>query len=154
MTAKLTEQEKEQVRYHLGYLETSFGGQQAAASLQFGIPRPTETIFLVEEAIQRLLTNPFAVGRVRSILATMCRIEKQMEAATCTIGVEKLGDITLRGADCGKTTTDLLEREYVRWGYRLSDVLGVPVYRYSARYASQNLTCGSAGMIPRRRPRC
>ena len=59
MATTLTEEEKERVRYHLGYMETSFGGNQTAASLQFGIPRPVQTMFLVEEAIQNLLTNVF-----------------------------------------------------------------------------------------------
>lgn len=149
----LTESEKERVRYHLGYMETSFGGNQAAASLQFGIPRPIETIFLVEEAIQRLLTNEFAISRVRRVLTTMDNLERQLEAAACTLAAEQVGSLKLRGAKCGETFPDLLEREYVRWGMRLSDILGVPVYAYATRYRKSS--CGSGpGSIPVRRGGC
>lgn len=140
MTTPLTEGEKERIRYHLGYMETSFGGNQAAASLAFGIPRPAQTMFLVESAIQELLTNLFAVERVRGILQTMDNIELQIAAAACTLAAESLGEIKLRGATKGETFPDLLEREYVRWGYRLADVLGVPVYAYSKRYQSSGAT--------------
>ena len=147
MTTPLTEGEKERIRYHLGYMETSFGSNQAAASLSFGIPRPAQTMFLVESAIQELLTNLFAVERVRGILQTMDNLEAQIAAAACMLAAEKLGDMTLRGAKCGETFTDLLEREYVRWGYRLADVLGVPVYPYSRRYQSGNRGCNVVGNI-------
>jgi len=141
MATPLTEGEKERIRYHLGYMETSFGSNQVAASLSFGIPRPAQTIFLVESAIQELLTNLFAVERVRAILQTMDNLEAQIAAAACMLAAESLGDMKLRGAECGQTFTDLLEREYVRWGYRLADVLGVPVYPYSRRYQNGG-ACG------------
>lgn len=134
MATPLTEEEKERIRYHLGYLETSFGSNQAAASLAFGIPRPSQTIFLVESAIQELLTNMYAVERVRRILCIMDQIEGKLVEALPQLAAEKLGDMTLRGAEQGVTYPDLLEREYARWGYRLADILGVPVYPYSARY--------------------
>lgn len=149
----LTESEKERVRYHLGYMETSFGGNQAAASLQFGIPRPIETIFLVEEAIQRLLTNEFAITRVRAVLQTMDNLEASLASAACSLQAESIGDLKLRSAKCGETYPDLLEREYVRWGLRLSDILGVPVYAYSTRYRKAG--CGNGpGSIPVRRGGC
>lgn len=130
----LSEQEKEKCRYYLGYLETSFGGQGVAASLSFGVPRPVQTIFLVEEAIQNLLTNTFALERVRKILCVLDGIEEKLISATSQLGVEQIGDLKLRGAKRGETFTDLLEREYVRWANRLADVLGVPLYPFSARF--------------------
>ena len=130
----LTDAEKERIRYHLGYMETSF-----AASLQFGIPRPAQTIFLLEQAMS-LLVNPDAIDRVRRVLFTLDDIEEKLRSATCILVAEKLGDITLRGADKGKTYTDLLEREYVRWAKRLADILGVPLYAYSDRFKGQTGT--------------
>lgn len=134
MASPLTEGEKERIRYHLGYMETSFGGNQAAASLSFGIPRPLQTMFLVEDAIQNLLTNLFAVERVRSVLQTMDNFELQLAAAVCMLAAESLGELKLRGSKPGETITDLIEREYVRWGWRLADILGCPPYPYSKRY--------------------
>lgn len=132
--ATLTEEEKERVRYHLGYMATSFGSQQAAASIAFGIPRPVQTMFLVEEAIQNLLTNAFAIDRVRRVLFTLDDIEEKLRSATCILVAEQVGELKLRGAKRGETHPDLLEREYVRWAKRLADILGVPLYHYSSRF--------------------
>jgi len=143
VVAALTPEEISRVAYHTGYMLTSFSGAGEAASLQYGIPRPVQTMFLVQQAVQ-LLTNPFAVDRCRRILFTLDDIERKLQSATCTLAVEKLGDMTLRGADAGKTFPDLLEREYVRWAKRLADLLGIPLYPYSARFRGGSGT----GSIP------
>lgn len=124
----LTESDKERIRYHTGYIETSF-----AASLQFGIPRPVETIFLLETSMS-LLVNAAAINRVHHILNTLDEIEKRLKNSLCVLVAEKIGDLTLRGAMRGQTYPDLLEREYVRWAKRLADILGVPLYPYSDRF--------------------
>lgn len=127
--ALLTDAEKERCRYHLGYMETSF-----AASLILGIPRPAQTIFLLEQALG-LLTNPFACDRVRSILATLDQLETQIQGASCTLAAERVGEITLHpGRARGEYLPDLLEKEYGRWARRLADILGVPLYPYSQRF--------------------
>lgn len=130
----LTDEEKERCRYHLGYIETS-----GAASLQFGLPKPVQTAFILEQSFG-LLNNEFAVDRVRRVLFTLDGIEEKLRDATCVLVAEKLGDITLRGADDGKTYPDLLEREYIRWAKRLADILGVPLYAYSDRFKSKGGT--------------
>lgn len=130
----LTASEQERVRYHLGYLGTSFGGEQAAASLAFGQPQPLQTVFLLEQAIQTLLTNPHVVMRVRRILAILDRLEEQLANVACQLSVESVGDVKMRGAKAGETYPDLLEREYRRWAMRLADILGVPIYPYADRF--------------------
>jgi hypothetical protein len=132
MGFQLTESEKEQIRYHMGYLLTSF-----AASVQLGIPRPLQTVFILEDSIA-LLTNEFACKRVRNILEILCKLEKQLEAATCSLNVQSVGNITFNpGKDRGLFATDLIEREYVRWVNRLADILGAPLYPYSKRFQRQ-----------------
>ena len=143
-TTPLTEEEKERIRYHLGYMETSFGSTMAAASIAFGIPRPAQTVFLLEQAIQILLTNPYAVDRVRSVLQVMDSLEDQLKNAACLLMAESVGEIKLRGAKSGETFPDLIEREYQRWGQRLADILGVPLYPYSTRYRK----AGGARCVP------
>lgn len=138
--ASLTDQDKERIRYHTGYLETSL-----AASIQFGIPRPLQTVFLLESAMG-LLVEPNAVERVKCLLDTLDGIESQLQRAIKSLGAAKIGNLELRSAKIGETHTDLLEREYVRWARRLADVLGVPLYPYSARFRPG---AGAAGMIPR-----
>ena len=118
----LTPQEKERVRYHLGYPETN-----PAASLQFGIPRPVQTMFLVESAMNYIL--PEAEFRVRHIIGVMDGIEQQLVAAQPRLAATQMDELHLR-----EDETTRLEFEYVRWGCRLADVLGAPIYAYSTRY--------------------
>lgn len=124
----LSEADKERVRYHLGYMNTSF-----VASITMGIPRPVQTLFLVEDAMG--LLQPLAVPRVVCILDTLDSLERQLVKAQPTVGVESLGELTLHPLRSqGKLGTDSLEHEYLRWGNRLADLLGVPPYPYSKRY--------------------
>ena len=118
----LSDGEKQRARYHLGYPALT-----TAASVAFGVPTMNQTNFLVESALLRLLEP--ALEQVRSICNTMDTIEKQLVTALGRLRAEKLGELELRGDEC-----DALEGEYRRWGYRLSDVIGAPIYAYSRRY--------------------
>lgn len=120
--AVLSEEEKERARYHLGYL-----GVQGAASIQLGIPRPLQTIFLVEQAMNNLIAS--SVPRVRRILRVLDDVEDQLIESQVRLSAKRLDGIELR-----ENEPDMLEKEYVRWGWRLADLLGVPVYPYSERY--------------------
>lgn len=126
--------EKERVRYHLGYPE-----QTSLASIQLGIPRPLQTAFLVEQAMTMLIEE--ALPRVRSILKIMDDIETKLVDAQDRLAAIQLSDLKLREDEPSQ-----LEKEYVRWGMRLCDVVGAPIYAYSTRY---RLAIGSgAGSIP------
>jgi hypothetical protein len=56
-----TPQEKEKIRYHSGYLNA-----QPAASIQLGVPRPVQTLFLIEDAMDRLLPTARKTASARS----------------------------------------------------------------------------------------
>jgi hypothetical protein len=118
----LTDAEKQRVAYHLG-----FPAVTTAASIQFGLPALTQTNFLVYGVLDKLL--PSALDQVRSISLIMDNIETQLISAQGRLRATKLEELTLRGDE-----TDALESEYRRWGYRLSDVIGSPVYPFSRRY--------------------
>lgn len=120
--AVLSEEEKERARYHLGYLNT-----QQAASIQLGIPTPLQTLFLVDKAFNIVI--PAAVPRLRRILRVMDDIEDQLIESQVRLSAKRLDGIELRDNE-----PDMLEKEYVRWGWRLADMLGVPIYPYSERY--------------------
>jgi hypothetical protein len=125
----LTDEEKEKVRYHLGYLATSF-----APSISLGIPRPLQTVFLLEQGLT-LLVNGFAVNRVRCILKILDDLECKLVGGVTTLAAETLGELTLHPLrERGKTFTDSLEDEYRRWAGRLADIFGVPLYPYAARF--------------------
>jgi hypothetical protein len=138
VTAALTDAEKERCRYHLGYPETS-----GAATLQFGLPKPMQTAFILEQALT-LLVNPDAIDRVRGILAQLDATELRMKRVGPHLAAEQVGNIKLRGAVVGQTYPDLLEREYRRWAGRLADVLGVPFYSYSGKLRR----VGPGGNVP------
>jgi hypothetical protein len=122
----LSDAEKQRARYCLGYPALS-----TAASLQFGQPALTQTNFLVESALNRLLES--SLDQVRSILNVLDGIESKLIDAQDRLAATQLEDLHLR-----EDETDKLEREYQRWGYRLSDILSCPVYPFSRRYSGGN----------------
>jgi hypothetical protein len=118
----LTLGEKARISYHLGYPALT-----DAASLQFGVPAFSQTNFLVQNALNRI-QEPM-LEQVRSISNIMDGIELQLVSAQGRLRAEKLEELTLRKDEC-----DSLEGEYRRWGYRLSDIVGSPIYPFSMRY--------------------
>lgn len=125
----LTAEDQERIRYHLGYGETSSG-----ASIMLGMPISGQTSFLLESAISQLVT-PFAVRRCKELLCEMERIESEMSAARKSLAASQVGDMQLHPLrEKGMLVTDSLEKEYVRFGHRLANLLRVPVYPYAERY--------------------
>ncbi len=120
--AALTPEEKARIRYHLGYpLLTD------AASVQFGLPALTQTSFMVDNSLARLVEP--GLNYVRSISKTMDDIETKLIEAQDRLAATRLEDLYLR-----QDEVEVLEGEYRRWGYRLADIVGAPIYPYSKRY--------------------
>lgn len=132
----LDEFERERVRYHLGYMNTS-----TAASLQYGLPRPAQTLFIVEQAMG--LLPEVALPRVRRMLQVLDDIECRLVSSQARFAAQSLGDLRIERQQ--QQEPELLEREYWRWAGRLADQLGVPMYAYSNRFKGQAPT---SGMIP------
>lgn len=130
--------ERERCKYHLGY-----GGVSTAASIQFGMPRPIQTLFLIETAMTQLME--INTNNVRRILRILDDIELKMIDAQDRLAAAKVSDITTR-----ENESDLLEHEYFRWGGRLADILIVPFYAFSNRYKNNGGVV--AGSIPVRSP--
>ena len=120
----LNPSEKERTRYALGYPETA-----PAASLQMGIPRPIQTAFLLEAAMDYLIEP--ACNRVRQILNILDGIETKMVDAQDRLAAVALGGLKLR-----ENEPDMLELEYHRWAGRLADIFGVPLYPFSTKNRS------------------
>lgn len=117
--------EKERIRYHLGYMNSA----ENAASIQLGIPRPAQTLFLLESAMNLLIVQ--AEERARRILNTLDRIECLMAGDA----IDNLEMESVEGIKMRPDHLDKLEMEYKRWAQRLADLFGVPLYPYSARNA-------------------
>ena len=120
----LTDGERQRARYHLGYPSLN-----SAASVAFGVPMMNQTNFLVESALFRLLEE--SLPQVRQIMHVMDTVETKLFDAVDQdhLVATQLEDLHLR-----EDETDKLEGEYRRWGYRLADILGCPVYPFSPRY--------------------
>lgn len=130
----LTSQDRERIRYHLGYINV-----QPAASITFGVPRPQQTLFLVETAMSNVLEE--TIPRVRRMASILDEIECRLIDAQERLKATRMGEISLRADE-----PDALEKEYLRWAQRLADVLGVPLYAYSARFSSVGMR--RAGNVP------
>lgn len=130
---KLSDADRARVRYHLGYINV-----QSVVSLGWGIPQPTQTLYLVEAAMSRVI--PDIIPKILQILQIMDGVETKLVEAQTRLAAIALGSLKLREQE-----GDQLEHEYVRWGSRLADILGCPIYPYSARYRNAG---GRAGMIP------
>lgn len=130
MSTPLTASEKQRVAYHLGYPAVT-----TAASVAFGVPALTQTNFLVYNVLDKLLDS--AIEQVRSITQVMDNIEVKLIDAQDRLAATQLEELHLR-----EDETDKLEGEYRRWGYRLADITGAPIYPYSRRYSG-----GGSGMV-------
>lgn len=140
MTSPLTSEERERVRHHMGYMSV-----QPAASIQFGLPRPSQTAFMIESAMENLM--PEAAPRVRDILRVLDDIEQKLLDAQCYLVADELDEIKLAGSrdPRGRLVTDRLEDEYVRWAKRLADIFGCPLYPFSQRF--QRMSAGKTGSV-------
>lgn len=86
----LTEEEKVQVRRHLGFLNV---GQ--AFTFVLGTPAGVETQFIVEGAAQRLLVS--AEPMVRGFLCELEELERARQRAVIDGQASAIGSIQLRG---------------------------------------------------------
>lgn len=125
----LSLKDRERVRYHLGFQSTA-----AASSIQLGIPRGMQTLFLIENAMTNLLS--VAEPRVQQMLDTLDGIEQKLIEAQDYLAVASTDGVTLRGLQPGQSHPDALEREYSRWADRLANVLGCSTYPGAARFRS------------------
>lgn len=119
----LTPPERSRVLYHLGYLNVA-----PAASLSFGIPRPIQTMFLVETAMTNLVDDGFTIENVRRILGVLDRIDCQIAESPVYFIASKSGN-----TEIDPQLQTKLEYAYCQQMGRLADILGVPAYPYSQR---------------------
>jgi len=127
MSYLLTESEKAMTRRHLG-----FPGTSAVSVYAFGMVIPMQGAFLIESAMDHLTEH--SVARVRQLLGILEGLEVKLLKAVSYLTVESIGAIKMRGAQNGMTSTDLIQREYVRWAMKLSDELGQPYYPYASAF--------------------
>jgi hypothetical protein len=133
----ITTADKERARYHLGYMTVT-----VASSFAFGIPQSTETQWMFESAITRVM--PESEPRITKLLDMLDEIEAKMFCASSELFAKRAGDL-----EPNLDQPDALEKEYVRWANRLADMLGVMPYPYSDRFAQAKAS--GYGNVPVRR---
>ena len=121
--AALTPAERSRVLYHLGYLNVA-----PAASLSYGIPRPIQTMFLVEQAMNNLVDDGFTIENVRRILGALDKIDCQIVESSDYVIATKAGN-----TEIDPQLQQKLEYAYMMQMGRLADIMGVPAYPYSQR---------------------
>lgn len=127
----------ERARYHLGYMTVT-----VASSFAFGVPQATETQFMFEDAIRRVMVG--SEFRVIKLLDKLDEIESTLFCSSKELFAKRAGDL-----ETNLSQPDDVDREYVRWANRLADMLGVMPYPYSDRFTQ--MKNGAAGNIRVRR---
>lgn len=120
----LTDDDKESIRYHLGYPGIRPTG------VSFGTVVPIEATFLLEANMDVLREGN--VVRVQRLVCTLEKIECLMQEFLPDAAVNRLAS----GLEINQGSQDKLEREYWRWAGRLADILAVPFYPYAARFTA------------------
>lgn len=131
----ISDADKERARYHLGYMTVT-----VASSSHFGTPQATETQFMFESAITRVM--PASEARVRSILDKLDELENTLFCASKDLFARRAGDV-----EANLDQPEHVEHEYVRWASRLADMLGVIPYPYSDRFKRLHGRGGRAGNV-------
>lgn len=132
----LTDLEKNDCRRFLGYPLVNAG-----AAVAFGIPKPVQTAFLLEQAMNQLME--IAVPTVQEILGNLRDCETKMAQSRDYLVASELEELKLRD-----NLPQLYEEEFNRWAKRLADVFGVPLYPFSERWkAGEGAARASGGTV-------
>lgn len=130
-----TPEEKVKIRHHLGYLNV-----QEAQTFVLGNPAAVETQFIIEGAMDRVLSA--AEPEARRHLAILDGIECQMVADHELLAVNKIGEIEVR-----REEQEQLRKEYRYWRAGLANILGIYPNPFDRRYGMAN-DVGPAVNIP------
>lgn len=116
---------KSRVRTCLGYPQI-----ENPTIMTFGVPSVGEAQWIFERTMEHIY-DAYAVDQVKQYVQTMDSIDAQIANATCLVKAKVVGDIqpNIDGPE-------YLEREYVRWGWRLADLLGCTPNPLSVRYGA------------------
>jgi len=111
----LTLDEKQKVKYHLGYPLLGM-----SAALAGGMPLSKESSFVVDSNLEKV--PEIAIPFVRSHIATLDGILSRMIGGQRNLAADQLEDLRLR-----KDFLPSLRTEYKYWQSRLGQVLNCPI---------------------------
>ncbi len=120
--ATFTNEERNAVLYHLGYFLAD-----RVTTFALGIPAASQPMFIAEGALGRV---PQSAKRwIDRTIGVLEGIEMKLIEAQDYLPADKLGELTIN-----QDNPNALEREYLRWAKRLSDILGAPLNPFSERF--------------------
>jgi len=90
MPAVVTPEEKVRARHHLGYHNV-----ESVMTFQLGVPAAMQTSFMIEGALDRIMSTPGAIEKFRQILCRLDAIENQVFCGSDLADVEVLDTITI-----------------------------------------------------------
>lgn len=90
MPAVVTPEEKVRARHHMGYQNV-----ESIATFQLGVPSAMQTTFMIEGALDRIMSVPGAVEKFRQLLCRLDQIENSVYCGSDLADVEALGEITV-----------------------------------------------------------
>lgn len=136
----LSDDEKERVRYHMGYHGIAF-----KKSLTLGTPAVTQSLFILDSALIDLL--PVAEKSVRRAIQQLDCLEDQMSDATQTAEIKSTGGASAGGVRYrdGYETFDIYDGQYYRWLTKLADTVGSPIAPFG-QHNNSYLGVGSASV--------
>lgn len=115
MGALVTETEKNRARYHLGYFLV-----ESASTFALGVPAAMQTTFMVEGALDRIMTTPGAVEKFRQTLERLDCIENEIMCGIDLASVDVLDTITVN-----KNRLRELAKYYRLFQTALAGLLGI-----------------------------
>lgn len=117
----LTDQEKVDGRRHMGYLNV-----QESATFLLGVPAATQTQFLIEVALNKIL--PAAENTYRRFIDALNGIECQILENQPNLAAKKVGTIEINSDEF-----KLIMNQYRFWQGQLANMLGIPVNPFDQR---------------------
>lgn len=118
----VTAAEKVDIRRHMGYLNVS-----EVQTFVLGTPAATETQFLIEGAMNRVLVE--AVPDLRRYLTALNQIEEQKLSALKRMKAKRIGNI-----ETNPDEQAMLDAQYLVWQGKLADLLGCPPNPFSKAF--------------------
>jgi hypothetical protein len=118
----LTDEEKARIRYHFGYPQTN-----PVASIQLGVPRASQPMFLLEGQLERI--PPSAIGIIRDLVTKCDYTEQQIFEGQEYVPASSVGEVDIDDKFINK-----LQTSYRYWVQRLADTIGAPLNPFAAAF--------------------
>lgn len=119
----LSIEEKERVRYHLGYINAA-----QAPTIMAGTLQARSVQLMLEAMFSNLLVE--AEPGIRRAICELDKIEDEQSAVRAMFGVKKVGGQEFDAI----AALEALQDSYRQWSQRLADGMGVVVNPYSLKH--------------------